>query len=243
MKIEKTKAIVLRQIKYGESSLIVDMLTPNMGLQSFIVSGVRKKKPQFHPYYFQALNTLEVIYYESNKSELLRVKELNSPLALQNIEFNVNKNSIRLFLAEMIRLTSKKSEPDERLFLFLEQLIEYIDCAEDEEIKNIHLWTLVKLMSFSGILPDNNYNSSLTYFNPVEARFEPFNSHHVYIYSERLSFLLFQLLNSNINNNHDIIFTQQERRDLLQKMVDYFQLHIPNFSTNKSLDILFSIFE
>ena len=40
----KTKAIVLQTIKYGDSSLIVKMLTKESGVQSYMVKGVFGKK-------------------------------------------------------------------------------------------------------------------------------------------------------------------------------------------------------
>src|SRR5438309_1134928 len=39
--IQKTKGIVLRSIKYGETSLIVSVLTELFGLQSYLVKGFR----------------------------------------------------------------------------------------------------------------------------------------------------------------------------------------------------------
>lgn len=40
--ISKTKGIVLRSVKYGETSLIVTIFTELFGLQSYLVNGVRQ---------------------------------------------------------------------------------------------------------------------------------------------------------------------------------------------------------
>ena len=39
--VHKTKGIVLRTVKYGETSVIVTILTELFGLQSYLVNGVR----------------------------------------------------------------------------------------------------------------------------------------------------------------------------------------------------------
>ena len=39
--IHKTRGIVLRSVKYGETSLILTMFTELFGLQSYIINGVR----------------------------------------------------------------------------------------------------------------------------------------------------------------------------------------------------------
>ena len=39
--ISKTKGIVLRTVKYGETSVVVTIFTELFGLQSYLVNGVR----------------------------------------------------------------------------------------------------------------------------------------------------------------------------------------------------------
>ena len=40
-KLHKTKGIVLRAVKYGETSMVVSIFTELFGLQSYLVNGVR----------------------------------------------------------------------------------------------------------------------------------------------------------------------------------------------------------
>jgi DNA repair protein RecO (recombination protein O) len=39
--LHKTKGLVLRAVKYGETSLVVTMFTELFGVQSYMVNGVR----------------------------------------------------------------------------------------------------------------------------------------------------------------------------------------------------------
>ena len=39
--LQKTKGMVLRNVKYGETSLIVTIFTEMLGIQSYLVNGVR----------------------------------------------------------------------------------------------------------------------------------------------------------------------------------------------------------
>jgi DNA repair protein RecO (recombination protein O) len=57
-----TNAIVLKAIKYGETSLIINIYTELSGLQTLIVKGVRthSKKKLFTMGMFQNLNILKV---------------------------------------------------------------------------------------------------------------------------------------------------------------------------------------
>ena len=56
----KTRAIVLHSFKYGESRMIVDMFTEEVGRQSFIISIPKTSKGRMKKQYFQPMTLLEV---------------------------------------------------------------------------------------------------------------------------------------------------------------------------------------
>ena len=60
--MERSRAIVLHQIKYSETSLILKIYTEKEGLLSFIVKGVRGGKGKFRSAQFQPLNVIDLTY-------------------------------------------------------------------------------------------------------------------------------------------------------------------------------------
>ena len=102
----KTKGIVLNSIKYGESSIICKIYTAKLGLQSYLVNGVRKKKGRGA--YYQALNILDLTVLHKNNWQLQRIKEVKANYAYKNIPFNVLKSSVALFLEKCLINVSKK---------------------------------------------------------------------------------------------------------------------------------------
>lgn len=243
MKIGQTKGIVLNQFKYSETSLIINVLTNSSGIMSFIINGVRKKKSKIPANNFQAFNILDINYLESNKSDLHKITEVSKVFVLNDIIFNISKSSICMFLAEIVHNTNRVADKQEVLYQFLEQLIQFIDGAKSQEMSNIHLWTLNRLMQFSGISPENNYSESKTYFNPVEGSFTNNKHSNTYVYNTRYSRLFFELQSSKIDNNWKIKMSRLERTKLLKLMLQYFQLHLEGFKSSKSLEILSELFE
>ena len=75
--LHKTKGIVLRAVKYGETSLIVTMFTELFGLQSYLVNGVRTstKKGSGKANLFQPTAILELVVYHNELKHLNRIKE------------------------------------------------------------------------------------------------------------------------------------------------------------------------
>ncbi len=241
--INKTKGIVLNQFKYSETSIIVNILTETYGKMSFIVNGVRQKKSRIPTSYFQAFNILEINYIHSRKSDLHKITEVSSNSLLHNIVFDIQKSSICMFLAEFVNHSLHSHDPDKKFYAFLETLIQFIDQADSQYIKNIHLWALFRLMQFNGIHPESNYSDFNCYFNPVTARYTNLKTDHHLILDKDISSIFHQLSVSTVEESHTININRSERQLLLEKILDYFKIHIEGFKTGKSLEILTEIFD
>src|SRR5882724_4224239 len=76
-KIHKTKGIVLRTVKYGETSVIVTIFTELFGVQSYLVNGVRtsSKKGSGKANLFQPGAILDMVVYHNELKNLNRIKE------------------------------------------------------------------------------------------------------------------------------------------------------------------------
>ena len=243
MNLQKTKGIVLNQFKYSETSIIVNILTEDFGKMSFIVNGVRKKKSKFPANYFQAFNIIHLVFIQSSKSDLHRIIEINNITLLEQIIFNLHKSSVCMFLAEIIHLSYNSSEKDKKLYQFLENIIQFIDSTPTTEIVNIHLWTLLRLMQFSGIAPENNYSEEKPYFDALNGSFTDNKNKNRDIYNLKHSNTISLLLSSKVEDNSKIKINRVERQELLNLMIHYFQIHLNTFKTSRSLDILSEIFE
>ncbi|MBK9016857.1 MAG: recombination protein O N-terminal domain-containing protein [Saprospiraceae bacterium] len=56
----KTRGIVFKAKKYSETSVIVDVFTEEKGLRSYIVSGVRSKRPTVSAGLLQPMTPVEL---------------------------------------------------------------------------------------------------------------------------------------------------------------------------------------
>ena len=68
----QTKGIVLSSVKYSESSIICKVYTAKLGLQSYIVNSVRKKRGGSA--YYQPLNILDLTVFHKNNKQLAQSK-------------------------------------------------------------------------------------------------------------------------------------------------------------------------
>lgn len=70
--LHQTKGVVLRAVKYGETSLVVSIFTELFGLQQYMVNGVRtsKKNSNISSSQLQPGNLLELVVYQNEKQNI-----------------------------------------------------------------------------------------------------------------------------------------------------------------------------
>jgi len=144
-----TRAIVLNQIRYGDSSLIVDLYTEKIGRQTIFVKGVFSKKSAVRSALFQPLHLLETqLHYRANR-QMQRISNSQMYYQFQNIPYDPVKNCIALFIAEILYKTLKEEENNPKLFDFLLHTIQTLD-LNDCGTANFHLAFLVHYSRYLG---------------------------------------------------------------------------------------------
>src|SRR5215203_4734734 len=127
--IHKTKGIILRSIKYGETSLVVTVFTEQLGLQSYLVNGVRQasSKGTAKAALFQPTAILELVAYHNELKNLQRLKEFRWAYLYQHILSDVMKNAVALFMIELLTKCLKQPESNPELFYFVEDALHHLD--------------------------------------------------------------------------------------------------------------------
>ena len=128
-KLHKARGIVLRTVKYGETSLIVTIFTDLFGIQSYLINGVRAstKKGSGKANLFQPAAILDLIVYYNEFKNLQRIKEFRWGHLYQNILSDIKKNAVSLFMVELLTKCLKQPETNEDLFHFVEDSFLQLD--------------------------------------------------------------------------------------------------------------------
>jgi len=235
--IVKVKALVLRCIKFQDSSLIIKCYT-EQGLKSYLLKGILgSKKSPLKIGYFQPLNLLELVANHNDKGTLNSIREVKIAYSYRGISSDVVKQSIVLFLADVLNTSLQEEEVNKNLFKFLETSFQYLD--NHSEIANFHLVFLLKLTKYLGFYPQIK-NSDYPYFNLQEGLFENqslFNS----IQGEKKD-LFKNLLETNFENMQMLKLDKTQRQLLLSILINYYELHVSGFKKLNSLPILQAVF-
>ena len=234
-----TNAIVLSKLKYKDNDLIVKCYTQEIGSVSFLVRGVLKsKKGSSKAAYFQVLSQLQIVFTHKNTTSLQSVKETKSNGVYTSLHSHVLKGSIVMFLSEVLSNTLQEEEENQILYSYLENTLLWLD--SQSEYSNFHLLFLLKLTRYLGFQP-GNLNNNYSYFNLESGVFETSNKGIYSIDGENL-ILLKRLLGINFDTLNGIKINGKQRRDFLNMLLYYFELHLGGFKKPKSLQVLNDVF-
>ncbi|MEJ7735996.1 MAG: DNA repair protein RecO [Chitinophagaceae bacterium] len=239
--IFKTKGIVLRAIKYGETSLVVSMYTELFGLQSYMVNGVRTytKKGPGKANLFQSAAILDLVIYHNDLKNLQRLREFKWSYLYKNILSDVRKNAVALFMVELLQKSIKQPETNASLFYFVEDAFIHLDQANEMVMANFPLFFALHLTSFLGLQMNDNYSKKNAILDLQEGNFVPEITAHPHYLEGQFSDFTSQLLKvrqpselDQLKLNHTI------RRTLLHAYLTFYALHIEDFGSLKSLPVL-----
>ncbi len=233
--IIETRAIVLKTIKYGDSSLIIHVFTEEIGLRSYIVNGVRKPKATIGAATFQVGNSVKLIAYEKNDAKLQRIKEVSLDLVYKSIPFDLKKGAYTMLMMEIVGKCIQEVEPNRSLFEFLHDSLGYLD-STNLSIHNFHLFFMVHFTTFLGFAPSGKFFENAI-FDLKEGNFTTPNRSSTTSIPTGPSNFLFQLMHCNLDGVHTLQSTRTERAELFLQLEKFYMLHIENLRSFESYRI------
>ena len=148
--VKDTELIVLHTTKFGENSLVVHTLSREYGRRSFLVKGAGKKSMMS---LFLPLNMLEADIIETNKSTLFTARNLIARHPLLGIRSNMFKNSMTMFMSEVLYRVVKDGASEQGLFEWCERNILMLDAIQTD-FSNFHIRFLLELAVALGFSPE-----------------------------------------------------------------------------------------
>lgn len=235
--LHKTRGIVLKTTDYGESSVIVQVFTEKLGLQSYIINGVKKPRAKISRNMLQPLHLLDMVVYHKAAGNVQRISELKTSPVLQTIPYDMVKSSMAMFLNEVLYKSIKQQTADEHMFDFVFSAIAWLD-HQHEGLPNFHLLFLAKLTRYLGFYPDRYLLNEADYFDLKDGVFKKYKPDSILYLSPPHTQNFVRLLQCSFENLALLKFSNDERRYLIAKLLEYYALHIESFGNIRSHEIL-----
>lgn len=238
--LAKTQGIVLKNTRYSDNSVISKIYTRHFGIQTYMVNGIHSPKAAIKPSLLQPLMLLDMVVYHHPSKNIQRIKEAKSQPLLHELHFDVLKSAIGMFMAELIYRTVKEEEPNEGLYNFLENAILRIDATED----SLALWPIyfaVQLSQWLGFFPNDNWSENSAYFSIEEGLYMDFPLQHQHYIEPPHSRFLYDIISCAPENISLLNIPKASRNLLLNKLMDYYAIHVTGFAGLRSLQVLSSL--
>ena len=143
-----TELIILSYTRFGENRLVLHTLIRAYGRRSFLARvGKGTGMSLFLP-----LNILEATVTENPKSQLWNASSFSTRYPLSGIRENLYKNSITLFMSEVLLRTLKEGTVEEGLYDWCVRSILTLDSL-GSAFANFPVWFLLELCEALGFRP------------------------------------------------------------------------------------------
>lgn len=236
--IQTTKAIVINTIKYGDTSLIATCYTKNYGIKTYMLKGIlTSKKSNVKLAYFQPLMVLNLTANHNNKGALNFIKDVEVLNFNNSIYSTIKKQTIALFLSEIVHFSIREEEQNSQLYQYLETSFLWLETHDN--CSNFHLLFLLNLTKYLGFYPEMKA-SNTSYFDLLEGSFTNQNKLNAVSGENLVQFK--KLLGINFDVLHEVDFSAANRQTVLTILIQYFELHLSGFKKPKSLTVLKAVF-
>lgn len=238
----KTRGIVLRTTKYGETSVIADIFTEEKGLRTFIAGNVRAAKTRMPFGLFQPMRIVEFVsYYRESAQGIHRLKEMRPAQVFTGIPFDIKRGAIALFMAEVCRKCIQNEDEQREIFDFLCHTLSHID-STPHPLANIHLHFLVHFSELLGFFPIPDEDSTGCFLDLREGIYTPSVPSHSHYLSPVHAAQLTEIWQVPLEHCHETRIELPDRKNLLEKLLDLYRLHIPGFGEIHTMQVLESVF-
>ena len=165
--LQKTNGIVLRSVKYGETSLICSVFTEVYGVQSYMIQGIRTsgKTKQSRAGLLQPASLLELVVYHKPQANLQRIKEFQPAYLYHSLQEHVVKNSVALFSVELLLRLLPEHAPMPELFEACNQYFRALDMADADAVGNYPIFFLVQCCNMLGYNINGKYSEETPHLN------------------------------------------------------------------------------
>ncbi|MDE5987123.1 MAG: DNA repair protein RecO [Prevotella sp.] len=210
----KTNAIVLHTLKYGDSKLIVDFYTEQLGRVTSVVKISVSQRARLRKQLFLPLTLLamEIDYRPRQQMQKITDAQLLAPW--QTLCFEPPKMTVAMFLAEILAYATRTEQPDTRLYSFVETSMQWLDLAT-EGTANFHIAFLVMLTKYLGW--DIQHADDAWQFGDI--------------------------VQMDYGNMGGYPLSRQQRQAFLELLMRYYRQNIPSFPEPRSLQVMRQIFD
>lgn len=235
-----SSGIVLNSISYTDDKVIVNVYTATSGGTAFVVRrsggrsgrGARQRAAMWQP-----LTLVELAWDDSRRGALATAREVTIARPWTDIPFHPHKAAMALFLGEFLGHVLRHEQADDALMAYLERSLAWLDGARTG-FASFHVVLLLGLSRFLGFAPNVEGWHEGCFFDLRAAEFCASRPLHPdYLEGEEAA-LVPRLLRLGYGQMRRVRLSGAARSRMLEVIVAFYRLHVPDLPEMRSLAVL-----
>jgi DNA repair protein RecO (recombination protein O) len=240
---QTVNCIALRTIKYDDRRSIVTAWSSQLGRLSIAVPAGKGREAQRRRALMMPLSLFEGEVDIRPGREIVSIQDVKPFVVTSSINNNPIKSVVALFLADVLERILRTNQSDKLLSQFIFESVEYFNSLESPTaIANFHLYFLYALGSYIGIEPDIQSWHKGAIFDLKEGVFRssaPLHPQYLDPQKAEGIVLLSRMTRDNLAHIH---LNKTERNEMLDRIIDYYTIHLTRLTPLPSLTIVREIF-
>lgn len=243
MAAEKTLGVVLSIIPYNDRTQFVHLYTKTTGKITCRVKAAPRNRRSTGRNYFTPLTLLDLVIDKRGEGEIYDITEaalVSSPYLL-SASYDPAKTAQCLYMAELLDKTVREVEANPKLWHFVEQSLEALPLIENGSA-NFHLLFTTRLCYLLGFTVDTSQYREGMQFDISEGVFTLLPIYHPYYLTAHSASWLYKLLSTPFSRIGDLQLSREQRNTLLDMMLTFLRIHLPDAGDLKSVEVLKELF-
>lgn len=120
--IVKSDAIIIKSMKYGDSSKIISVFSKEYGKISFLAKGAYQKKSKFAGI-LETMNEINATFYLKNNTDLFVISSADLINSCQNLSANINHFAVGLLILEALSIIKENRIPDDFVYNNISEIL------------------------------------------------------------------------------------------------------------------------
>ncbi len=232
--ISKSQGIIIRTIKYGESSAITNILTEQFGLVGFHIPSAFKNKGKVKLSYLQPLNVVEISFNHQKTKSLQSISDI-SPVLYPDLRA-FNQQALYHILTELLQQLIKENEINHALFHYLS------DEAIPSLSTDLKYWQLpyvmLSILYHYGCAPNIDTYEEGACLDLKNGIFKQQMAISKHMATPESSAYIYDIMTRGINHLED---SRSMRQRVIQDLIGYYRLHIHEDFEIRSMGVLMEL--
>lgn len=233
------RGFVLKTVPYGDSGLIVKVLTDHIGAASFMVSGAKRRGKSSKAGLFSPMNHVNITYQRKENRDLFHIKQISIHSMYASLLTDLRKPLVMVYMAECLYKAISERHHEDELYQFAKVQMEKLD--NTQHLAHYPQQFLMGLIDIFGFTPHGQYSEQTPEFYLNESTFMPAHSGQAAfsVNGESAKYL------SEIFTLHEPaqLYTREVRQEVRRRMEDYLKLHLDGRFNLLSGEVLEAVFD